>query len=256
MGNDLTTETDNEPSIELNPEDEIEDAPSSTMEDSKYDDELEKECPDAFFCPITREIMTNPVILISDGHTYERAAIEEWFNRGHSSSPMTGEQLTCTRRVPNYAMSKAIDEYLTTHQEYKRKKEIEEEYLLRIIKAISYEYLTTHQEYKRKKEMEEEYLLRIVKAISLRAKEVEDMIRKRKTPEAIKASTHCQETINGETLLYKSIKPGQCKGDPNKVLNILNEYEPLQHNEYKEYDEDVPGLGVELYDYQNRGVSW
>eukprot|EP00567_Pseudictyota_dubia_P017663 CAMPEP_0197460846 /NCGR_PEP_ID=MMETSP1175-20131217/54991_1 /TAXON_ID=1003142 /ORGANISM="Triceratium dubium, Strain CCMP147" /LENGTH=172 /DNA_ID=CAMNT_0042996017 /DNA_START=34 /DNA_END=548 /DNA_ORIENTATION=+ len=32
---------------------------------------------DAFLCPITREIMTDPVIC-ADGHTYERHAIDMW----------------------------------------------------------------------------------------------------------------------------------------------------------------------------------
>ena len=31
----------------------------------------------SFLCPITQEVMTDPV-LTSDGHTYERDAIEHW----------------------------------------------------------------------------------------------------------------------------------------------------------------------------------
>ena len=34
--------------------------------------------PKPFVCPITQEIMRDPVIL-SDGHTYEKTAIEKWF---------------------------------------------------------------------------------------------------------------------------------------------------------------------------------
>jgi hypothetical protein len=43
-----------------------------------------------FLCPIRMEIMKDPVVA-ADGHTYERGAIEDWFARGNSSSPMTRE---------------------------------------------------------------------------------------------------------------------------------------------------------------------
>jgi Mg-chelatase subunit ChlD len=44
--------------------------------------------PDAFLCPITQEVMRDPVIG-SDGITYERTAIETWFATGNTTSPMT-----------------------------------------------------------------------------------------------------------------------------------------------------------------------
>ncbi len=40
-----------------------------------------------FICPITKEIMTDPVIAM-DGYTYERSAIQKWLEQ-HSTSPMT-----------------------------------------------------------------------------------------------------------------------------------------------------------------------
>lgn len=43
--------------------------------------------PELFLCPISREIMENPV-LASDGHVYERAQIEAWL-QAHQTSPMT-----------------------------------------------------------------------------------------------------------------------------------------------------------------------
>ena len=42
----------------------------------------------AFLCPITQEVMRDPVIG-SDGITYERTAIETWFATGNTTSPMT-----------------------------------------------------------------------------------------------------------------------------------------------------------------------
>ena len=35
--------------------------------------------PDEFKCPITCEVMQDPVIAL-DGHTYERASVEKWMN--------------------------------------------------------------------------------------------------------------------------------------------------------------------------------
>jgi WD40 repeat protein len=48
----------------------------------------EKEIPSEWICPITSEIMTDPV-LCEDGFSYERAAISAWFLRDKRTSPMT-----------------------------------------------------------------------------------------------------------------------------------------------------------------------
>ncbi|KAJ1484646.1 hypothetical protein T484DRAFT_1796313 [Baffinella frigidus] len=34
---------------------------------------------DDFVCPISQEVMRDPVILVADGHTYERSSLEQWF---------------------------------------------------------------------------------------------------------------------------------------------------------------------------------
>ncbi|XP_018329595.1 WD repeat, SAM and U-box domain-containing protein 1 [Agrilus planipennis] len=48
--------------------------------------------PHRFFCPITHEIMREPVVC-ADGYTYEKQAINEWFMSGRYTSPMTNETL-------------------------------------------------------------------------------------------------------------------------------------------------------------------
>ncbi|XP_031788789.1 WD repeat, SAM and U-box domain-containing protein 1 isoform X1 [Nasonia vitripennis] len=65
------------------------------------------EIPDDFLCPITHEIMREPV-QCSDGFTYERAAINEWFLCGKFTSPMTNEPLKTTSLTPNVALRNAI----------------------------------------------------------------------------------------------------------------------------------------------------
>ena len=56
--------------------------------------------PDDYVCPITAEIMTDPVCTV-DGFTYERTAISEWF-RTNDTSPTTGAKLESKVLYPNY----------------------------------------------------------------------------------------------------------------------------------------------------------
>ena len=54
----------------------------------------EASIPADFFCPITSEIMEDPVVT-ADGHTYERKAITAWLAKSNTS-PMTGVTLETT----------------------------------------------------------------------------------------------------------------------------------------------------------------
>ena len=47
--------------------------------------------------------MVDPVSTC-DGHTYEREAIVDWFGRGNSTSPLTGEPLEHQYLTPNHAV--------------------------------------------------------------------------------------------------------------------------------------------------------
>ena len=62
-----------------------------------------------FLCPITCEVMDHPAIT-ADGHTYERAAIQEWL-LSNNKSPLTNAPLSDTRLVPNIALRHAIEEW-------------------------------------------------------------------------------------------------------------------------------------------------
>jgi Mg-chelatase subunit ChlD len=61
-----------------------------------------------FICPITQAEMTDPVIC-ADGITYERAAIEAWFAKGHTTSPMTRQNLAHMTLIPNLALRNTIE---------------------------------------------------------------------------------------------------------------------------------------------------
>ena len=66
--------------------------------------------PNEFFCPISRELMTDPVVC-SDGHTYDRAGIEEWLYWGNIRSPLTGLPLATVILVQNFALRSLIEAY-------------------------------------------------------------------------------------------------------------------------------------------------
>lgn len=62
---------------------------------------------EAYFCPITCQLMVDPVI-DSDGNSYERAAIEEWLSRT-GMSPITRNAMSVADLVANRALKDAID---------------------------------------------------------------------------------------------------------------------------------------------------
>ena len=64
------------------------------------------EAPDDYVCPITAEIMTDPVSTV-DGFTYERAAITEWL-RTKDTSPVTGTTLESKTLIPNLSLRSMI----------------------------------------------------------------------------------------------------------------------------------------------------
>ena len=68
------------------------------------------EPPDALVCPISMELMRDPVMAM-DGHTYERGPIERWL-ADHQTSPKTNEPLPSTTLVPNHAVKSMVQEYL------------------------------------------------------------------------------------------------------------------------------------------------
>ena len=66
--------------------------------------------PKSFLCPITCDLMMDPVIAC-DGHSYERSAIEKWLSKSRKS-PMTGLNLESTVLIPNLGLKGDISEWL------------------------------------------------------------------------------------------------------------------------------------------------
>jgi Mg-chelatase subunit ChlD len=65
--------------------------------------------PERFMCPISKDMMTDPVCT-TDGHTFERHAIVTWLAT-HSTSPLTGLRLENKRVTPNHVVRALIKEW-------------------------------------------------------------------------------------------------------------------------------------------------
>lgn len=63
--------------------------------------------PDDFRCPISLELMKDPVI-VSTGQTYERSCIQRWLDAGHKTCPKTQQTLLHTALTPNYVLKSLI----------------------------------------------------------------------------------------------------------------------------------------------------
>ena len=76
--------------------------------------------PKSFLCPISLEVMEDPVLTV-DAHVFERAAIAEWFRRGHRTNPLTNEQLHSQVLTPDRPLRAAIEEYMRMRPEIARR---------------------------------------------------------------------------------------------------------------------------------------
>ncbi|KAG7543629.1 Armadillo-type fold [Arabidopsis thaliana x Arabidopsis arenosa] len=69
--------------------------------------ESEITIPPEFQCPISIDLMKDPVI-ISTGITYDRESIETWISSGNKTCPVTNTVLTTFDQIPNHTIRKMI----------------------------------------------------------------------------------------------------------------------------------------------------
>ena len=77
--------------------------------------------PPSFICPITAEVMTDPVTT-ADGQSYEHDAIQEWL-RSHNTSPVTNARLPNKKLTKNHALRNAIGEYQAQQLEQEKRQQ-------------------------------------------------------------------------------------------------------------------------------------
>ena len=73
-------------------------------------DSMRGAVPDSFRCPITQDVMVDPVIVTETGHTYERSAIEQWLGK-RNTDPCTNVQLRSNNLIPNHSLRSSIQQF-------------------------------------------------------------------------------------------------------------------------------------------------
>ncbi|XP_002981351.2 U-box domain-containing protein 2 [Selaginella moellendorffii] len=74
----------------------------------------EVQIPADFRCPLSLELMYDPVIVAS-GQTYERAYIQHWLDQGNTRCPKTGKPLAHINLIPNYTVKALIASWCQTN---------------------------------------------------------------------------------------------------------------------------------------------
>jgi hypothetical protein len=75
------------------------------------------EIPNEFLCPITMDIMKDPVIAM-DGMSYDREAISNWLKKSQKS-PKTNMLLPSKQLLQNHSLKILIHDWLERHPQYK-----------------------------------------------------------------------------------------------------------------------------------------
>ncbi|KAJ0244344.1 U-box domain-containing protein 9 [Hirschfeldia incana] len=70
-------------------------------------------CPDEFRCPLSNELMRDPVVLAS-GQTYDKLFIQKWLSSGNRTCPKTKQVLSHTGLTPNLLISDMISKWCKT----------------------------------------------------------------------------------------------------------------------------------------------
>ena len=79
--------------------------------------EVEVVIPNHFRCPVSLELMTDPVTL-STGITYDRVSIEKWIEGENRTCPVTNQVLTTFDLIPNHAIRMMIQDWCVQNSSY------------------------------------------------------------------------------------------------------------------------------------------
>ncbi|CAH8290938.1 unnamed protein product [Eruca vesicaria subsp. sativa] len=70
-------------------------------------------CPEEFRCPLSNELMRDPVVLAS-GQTYDKLFIQKWLSSGNRTCPKTQQVLPHTSLTPNLLIRDMISKWCKT----------------------------------------------------------------------------------------------------------------------------------------------
>ena len=105
---------------------------------------METDCdvPHDLLCPITHEIFYDPVMLVEDGQTYEKEAIEEWLGDGkRKRSPVTNTVIQSTKTSTNHIVKKFVSSFLEKNPKYIKSQYIPKKLSERVKKATKEELM-------------------------------------------------------------------------------------------------------------------
>ncbi|KFK41036.1 hypothetical protein AALP_AA2G077100 [Arabis alpina] len=80
-----------------------------------FSEEEETTIPSQFQCPISYDLMKDPVIIAS-GITYDRENIEKWFESGNKTCPMTNTVLATLEQIPNHTIRRMIQGWCVSNK--------------------------------------------------------------------------------------------------------------------------------------------
>lgn len=132
----------------------------------------------SFYCPITREVMTDPVETPS-GHTFERCAIEKWLAEGNLC-PMTSTPLKNTMMRPNKTLLQSIEEWkdrntMITIANMKLKlSSTEEEEVLNCLEQLR--DICEQREIHREWVIMEDYIPILIKLLDLKSRDIRNLV--------------------------------------------------------------------------------
>lgn len=79
--------------------------------------DFELTIPTHFRCPISLELMKDPVTLLT-GMTYDRDSIEKWIDTGNVRCPVTNQILTNFEQIPNHTLRKMIQDWCVKNKSH------------------------------------------------------------------------------------------------------------------------------------------
>ncbi|KDP38159.1 hypothetical protein JCGZ_04802 [Jatropha curcas] len=79
--------------------------------------EMELAIPNHFRCPISLDLMKDPVTF-STGITYDRESIEKWIENGNVKCPITNQVFRSLEPIPNHTIRKMIQDWCVDNKSY------------------------------------------------------------------------------------------------------------------------------------------
>ena len=73
------------------------------------------EPPNDFVCPISMELIVDPVVLLETGNSYDRESLMAWFDQGHVRDPLTNLPVPRENIAPNDVLRRRIEAWRARH---------------------------------------------------------------------------------------------------------------------------------------------